>query len=68
MGDRLSTAPQRLVAALDLGSTKVTAIVAEMTGDARNPGAKILGVGVERSAGVRRGVVRDIEEIGRAHV
>lgn len=66
MGDRLSTAPQRLVAALDLGSTKVTAIVAEMTGDARNPGAKILGVGVERSAGVRRGVVRDIEETTRA--
>ena len=56
--------PQRLVAALDLGSTKVVAVIAEITGDAREPGAKILGLGVERSGGIRRGVVRDIEEMG----
>src|SRR6185503_15593063 len=36
------------------------------TGDAREPGAKILGLGVERSGGIRRGVVRDIEETTRA--
>ena len=62
----MSVQPDRLVAALDIGSTKVVGVVAEVTGDARSPAAKILGVGLERSAGVRRGVVRDIEETTRA--
>lgn len=62
----MSSAPQRLVAALDIGSTHVGAVIAEVTGDAREPVAKILGVGMERSVGVRRGVVRDIEETTRA--
>ena len=62
----MSTSPQRLVAAVDIGTTAVKAIVAEGTGDARDPGARILGVGMERCAGVRRGVVRDIEETTRA--
>jgi cell division protein FtsA len=62
----VSAAPTKLVAALDLGSTKVTAVVAEAGGDARRPTVRILGVGVERSGGVRRGVVRDIEEATRA--
>jgi cell division protein FtsA len=58
----MSASPQRLVAALDLGSSKVAAVIAEATGDARTTGARILGVGQERSSGIRRGVVRDIEE------
>src|SRR5690606_24398893 len=62
----VSAAPQRLVAALDIGTTAVKAIVAEGAGSARNPAARILGVGLERCAGVRRGVVRDIEETTRA--
>jgi cell division protein FtsA len=62
----MSVQPDRLVAALDIGSTKVVGVVAEVTGDTRAPSAKILGVGVERSPGVRRGVVRDIEETTRA--
>jgi cell division protein FtsA len=62
----MSTPPQRLVAALDLGSTKVVAVIGEVTGEVREPGAKILGLGVERSGGIRRGVVRDIEETTRA--
>lgn len=62
----MTTAPQRLVAAVDLGTTKVAAIIAEALGDAQHPTARILGVGVERSAGVRRGVVRDIEASTRA--
>jgi cell division protein FtsA len=62
----VSAQPHQLVAALDLGSTKVVAVIAEVGGDARDPVAKILGVGVERSGGVRRGVVRDIEETTRA--
>jgi cell division protein FtsA len=61
------TEPQKqLVAAIDLGTTKVAAAVAEATGDPRHPSAKVLGIGVERTQGVRRGVVRDIEEATRA--
>lgn len=60
------TQVQRLVAGLDLGSSKITGVIGEVTGDARAPGVKVLGVGSERSAGVRRGVVRDIEETTRA--
>ena len=62
----MSAQPQRLVSALDLGSTKVVALIAEVTGDPRDVGARILGLGVERSPGIRRGVVRDIEETTRA--
>ena len=59
---------QRLVAALDLGSTRVIATIGEVTGDPRSPGVRVLGVGSERSTGLRRGVVRDIEETTRAIV
>ena len=62
----MSGPQQRLVAAVDLGTTKVAAVIAEVSGDAPHPNARILGVGVERSAGVRRGVVRDIEASTRA--
>jgi cell division protein FtsA len=58
--------PQRLVAALDVGSTRVVALVGEATGDLRAPRVRVLGLGVERTAGIRRGVVRDIEETTRA--
>ena len=60
------TQVQRLVAGLDLGSSKVTGVIGEVTGDARTPGVKILGASQERTSGVRRGVVRDIEETTRA--
>jgi cell division protein FtsA len=62
----VSPHPQRLVAGLDLGSTKVVGIIAEVAGDGREAGAKVLGFGVERSHGIRRGVVRDMEETTRA--
>jgi cell division protein FtsA len=62
----VSVQPGQLVAALDLGSSKVVAVIAEVAGHARDPEAKILGVGIERSTGIRRGVVRDIEETTRA--
>ncbi len=62
----MSTPPQRLVAGLDLGSTKVVGVIAEAAGTARDPLVKILGVGTARSSGLRRGVVRDIEETTRA--
>ena len=62
----MTSQPHRLVAALDLGSNKVVAIIAEVAGEGRDAGAKILGLGVERTSGIRRGVVRDIEEATRA--
>ena len=62
----MTVPPQRLVAALDVGSTRVVALVGEATGNLRAPRVRVLGVGMERTAGIRRGVVRDIEETTRA--
>src|SRR5437773_7751074 len=60
--------PERsLVAGLDLGSTKTCAVIAEVAGDLpRSPLAKILGVGLAKNSGVRRGMVRDIDETMRS--
>jgi cell division protein FtsA len=41
-------------------------VIAEAVGEGRGAGAKILGVGLSRTTGVRRGIVRDIEETTRA--
>jgi cell division protein FtsA len=57
---------EQMVAGLDVGSTKTCAVIAEATSDGRWVGAKILGVGLARTTGVRRGLVRDIEETTRA--
>jgi cell division protein FtsA len=55
--------PERLVAGLDIGSSKTTAIIAEVVGELpRHPGIKVLGVGQARTTGLRRGIVADIEE------
>lgn len=62
----MSVPPQRLVAALDLGSTRVAGLIGEVSGDARAPRVRVLGVGTERTGGLRRGVVRDLEETNRA--
>lgn len=60
-------ADRRLVAGLDLGSTKTCAVIAEVAGDLpRAPLAKILGVGLAKNSGVRRGMVRDIDETMRS--
>ena len=53
---------ERLVAGLDLGTTKTCAVIAEAVGDARAPGVKVLGVGIAKTSGIPRGMVRDIEE------
>jgi cell division protein FtsA len=59
--------PDRLVAGLDIGSAKTTAVIAEVVGDLpRNPRIKVLGVGQARTTGLRRGVVADIEETTRS--
>ena len=62
----MTPSPPRLVAGLDLGSTKVVAVIADAAGDARDSYARILGVGMASNSGLRRGVVRDIEETTRA--
>ena len=51
-----------LVAGLDLGTTKICAVIAEATGNTRMSGIRVLGVGLSKGSGVRRGVVRDLEE------
>ena len=50
-------ADNEIIAGLDLGTTKVCAIVAEVTED----GLDIIGVGSEPSKGLRKGVVVNIE-------
>src|SRR5829696_4997044 len=58
---------ERLVAGLDVGSARTTAIIAEVVGELpKRPGLRILGVGQARTTGMRRGVVADIEETTRA--
>src|SRR5438128_12435379 len=58
-----------MVAGLDLGSTKTCAVIAEVVGELpRLPLAKVLGVGLAKNAGVRRGMVRDIDETSRSIV
>lgn len=56
-----------LVAAIDLGSTKTCAVIAEAGGggDAK---VRILGMGLAKTSGVRRGVVRNIEETAQSVV
>jgi cell division protein FtsA len=59
--------PDRLVAGLDIGSAKTTAVIAEVVGDLpKHPEIRILGVGQSRTTGLRKGVVSDIEEATRA--
>ena len=51
-----------IVAGLDIGSTRTSVVIADVTGDDhRNPGVKILGVGQARTGGIRRELVTDIE-------
>ena len=55
----------RVIAGLDIGSAKTTAIIAEAIGD-RRPSIRVLGVGQARTTGLRRGIVADIEETTRS--
>ena len=59
--------PDQVIAGLDIGSAKTTAIIAEVAGEfPKHPSIKVLGVGSARTAGLRRGVVSDIEETTRS--
>ena len=58
---------ENIIVGLDIGTTKIGCIIAELDSD-RN--VKIVGVGTSRSEGLRRGVVVNLEKtvlsIGRA--
>jgi cell division protein FtsA len=54
---------KKIVAAVDVGSTKIVVIAGELNDEGK---IEILGVGTSASAGVRRGVVLNIEEASRA--
>jgi len=57
--------PERIIAGLDIGSSKTTAVIAQAVGggDSKStPTLKVLGVGQARTTGLRRGIVSDIEE------
>ncbi len=61
--------PERIIAGLDIGSSKTTALIAQAVGEGNGkhaPSLKILGVGQARTTGLRRGVVSDIEETTRS--
>ena len=58
---------EHVIAALDIGSAKTTAVIAEAIGALnRQPSIKVLGVGQTRTTGIRRGIVSDIEETTRS--
>lgn len=62
----------RIVAALDIGSTKVGCLIAQVQPHKARPGAdeqsslKILGLGCQASRGVKAGAIVDIEQAERA--
>ncbi len=51
----------RIVAGLDVGSTKTAVVVADVGVDRGVPHVKVLGVGQARTTGIRREVVTDLE-------
>jgi cell division protein FtsA len=56
-----------IVAALDVGTAHTTALVGTaLGGGGREPRLRVLGVAETRTAGLRRGVVSDIEEATRS--
>lgn len=56
------TPDKNLITALDIGTSKVVAIVAEVTGDRVN----VIGVGVQPSRGLKKGVIVNIESTVQA--
>ena len=51
------TKPTEIIVGLDIGTTKIAAIVGEVTDD----GVDIIGIGTAPSKGLRRGVVVNID-------
>lgn len=55
-----------VVAALDVGSTKISCLIAEVTGPKEERALKVLGVGQQASRGVRCGAIINVDEAERA--
>jgi cell division protein FtsA len=51
----------RIVAGLDIGSTKTAVVIGEVQPEGPEPVLKVLGLGQARTSGIRREVVTDIE-------
>ncbi len=51
----------RIVAGLDVGSTKTAVVVTDVSLEKGQPRVRVLGVGQARTAGIRREVVTDLE-------
>jgi cell division protein FtsA len=62
------TSERIIIAGLDIGSAKTTAVIGQaMPSDGKaGPYLKILGVGQARTTGLRKGIVSDIEETTRS--
>jgi len=61
--------PERIIAGLDIGSAKTTAVIGQAAIGTDGKGTRvlrILGVGQARTTGLRRGIVSDIEETTRS--
>ena len=54
---------ERIIVGVDIGTTKICTVVGEV---GRDPGLKVLGVGVAPAQGLAKGMVRDIGEAVRA--
>lgn len=59
-----STSKPRITVGLDIGTTKIAALVASVEQD--SPTLKILGIGIAESEGLNRGVVVNIEKTTKA--
>jgi cell division protein FtsA len=56
-GRKMSNRKENLIVGLDIGTTKICAIIGNMTED----GLDIVGIGTSPSKGLRKGVVINIE-------
>jgi cell division protein FtsA len=62
------TSERIIIAGLDIGSAKTTAVIGQaVAGDVKSgPYLRVLGVGQARTTGLRKGIVSDIEETTRS--
>jgi len=52
----------KIILAIDIGSTKICAIIAQKSDDS----IKILGAGIAKSGGIKKGIITNIEQASRA--
>jgi len=58
---------QEVISAIDIGTTKICALTAEVTHDSLgNPALRVVGEGQAASRGIRRGVVVNVQEAANA--